>query len=200
MELWAVQPRQTKRRVQLINIPAAPWRLGELSSVVGELQCHDAALPTPHTASQFGLSSLQNHYQHTRAKRSVSAPQYKASLALSAPLSSAGLNSHSHITSYEMSRTLLTVHKTSSQVTTLNYSNPPFSHQLRWENSIGNPTYVMPGVQHRDPLLGCRNQWYSSHSSNSLQNTRSSGTWHAAEYSSVCPAWEWSTGTGIQAQ
>ena len=77
--------------------------------------------PIPHTASQFELSSLQNHSQHTKARRSVSAPQYMASFALSAPLSSAGLNSHPHITSYGMSRTLLIVHKTSSQITTLSY-------------------------------------------------------------------------------
>lgn len=56
-----------------------------------------AMTPIPHTASHFDLSSLQNCSKYTTAIRSVSAPPYKASVALSAPLSSASLNSHSHI-------------------------------------------------------------------------------------------------------
>lgn len=73
-----------------------------------------------------------------------------------------------------------TKHQATSQLPITRLST--LSQQLKVENSIRNPTCAMPGVQHQDPPLGCRNQEGSSHSNNSLKNAQSVGSWHAAEY------------------
>lgn len=139
-----------------------------------EIPWHSTGIP--HTTSQFELSSLQNHFQYTKAKRSASAPQNRASLALSSP-SSADLNSHSRISRSGMSRTLLILHKTSSQITAHSYeSSPPTAA----EDPIENPTSA------RGPALKIFYQAAeisdSSHSSNSLKDTQSLGAWHATEH------------------
>lgn len=129
----------------------------------------------PHTPSQLELSSRQNHSQYIQPKRSVSALQYRASLTLSAPLSSAGLNSHCHSRSYGMSRTFLIVHKTSSQITTQLLEFVTLTAAEREESHRQSHLYHHQGSSTK-VLCWAVETSDSSHPSNSLKGTWSLGT------------------------